>query len=465
MKRFWLPCGRFWMPRSADTRRPAGPSVQDGGITRRSVLRGLGRTGAVAVALPWLEWMAGADGAWACGGLPKRFGLFFWGNGNLPEYWNPTGEGTEWELSEQLMPLADLKDKITVVSGMTVKVPNEEPHESGMAGILTGQALHIEGDDWSVQGPTIDQVIAQEIGGDTLYRSLQTTASDCNGRSYTGPDSRNPAEADPFALYERRFGENFRAPGEEGSVDPRLGLRRSVLDAVMEDISSLDARQGTSDRARLDHHLTGVRELETRLARLEEDPPNLEACSRAPEPTASFDDIEGHVQMAERNLVMAELTAMALACDQTRVFGHYISDPVGGILLPGASGGHHSLTHDEPDPQPECNEINTQIIACLADFLAARDAIPEGEGTVLDSCVIMATTDVSRGRTHSLDDFPIVLAGGGCGALKTGLHYRSTGQENASKVLLSVIRAMDILLADFGTENAFAEDGLSAIEA
>ncbi len=324
--------------------------------------------------------------------------------------------------------------------------------------------LHIDGEDWAVQGPTIDQVIAQEIGSETLFRSLQTTASDCNGRSYTGPDSRNPAETDPFALYERLFGENFREPGEEGIVDPMLGLRRSVLDAVMEDISSLNNRLGASDRARLDQHLTGIRELETRLARLEDDPPNLESCSRAAEPTSSFEDIEGRVQMAERNRVMAELTAMALACDQTRVFGHYISDPVGGILIPGASGGHHSLTHDEPDPQPECNDINTQIIACLADFLAALDAIPEADGTLLDSCVVLATTDVSKGRTHSLDDFPIVLAGSGCGALKTGIHYRSTGQENASKVLLSIIRAMDILAADFGTEDAWTEDGLTAIE-
>ena len=382
------------MPRLSRSQCPAEPPVRNTGLTRRGLLRGMGRTGAVAVALPWLEWMADTGDAWACEGLPKRFGLFFWGNGNIPEYWNPTGEGTEWELSEQLMPQASLKQKITVVGGMSVKVPNEEPHESGMAGILTGMPLHIDGEDWAVQGPTIDQVIAQEIGSETLFRSLQTTASDCNGRSYTGPDSRNPAETDPFALYERLFGENFREPGEEGIVDPMLGLRRSVLDAVMEDISSLNNRLGASDRARLDQHLTGIRELETRLARLEDDPPNLESCSRAAEPTSSFEDIEGRVQMAERNRVMAELTAMALACDQTRVFGHYISDPVGGILIPGASGGHHSLTHDEPDPQPECNDINTQIIACLADFLAALDAIPEADGTLLDSCVVMATTDV-----------------------------------------------------------------------
>ena len=222
-------------------------------LSRRALLRGMGRTGVVGIALPWLEIMAGSGNARACGGLPKRFGLWFWGNGNLPEYWNPTttGEGDEWSLSEQLAPLADHKAKISVISGMTVRVPNDEPHDSGMAGILTGSALLMNGEDYTVQAPTIDQVIANEIGGDTLYRSLQTAASDCTGRSFNGPDSKNPPETDPFALYERLFGDTFREPGEEGIVDPRLGLRRSVLDSVMTDIAALEGKLGSADRTRL----------------------------------------------------------------------------------------------------------------------------------------------------------------------------------------------------------------------
>jgi hypothetical protein len=435
-------------------------------LSRRALLRGMGRTGVVAVALPWLEIMAGSGTAQACGGLPKRFGLWFWGNGNLPEYWNPAaaGEGDDWALSEQLMPLAEHKAKLSVIGGMTAKVPNDEPHDSGMAGILTGSALSINGDDYTVQAPTIDQVIANEIGGETLYRSLQTAASDCNGRSFNGPDSRNPPETSPFSLYERLFGDTFREPGEEGLVDPKLGLRRSVLDAVMTDIAALEGKIGSADRTRLDQHLSGIRELELRLARLEEDPPNLAACNRAAEPIGPFENVEGRTLIRERNLAMAELTAMALACDQTRVFAHFISDPVKGILFSGASASHHDLTHNEPEPQPECHEINLQIMECLADFLGALDAVPEGDGTLLDHCVLMATSDVSKGRTHSLDDMPILVAGGGCGALKTNLHYRSAGQESASMVLLSIIRAMDILKADFGTEDAWTDQGLSALE-
>ena len=429
--------------------------------------RGMGRTGVVGIALPWLEIMAGSGNARACGGLPKRFGLWCWGNGNLPEYWNPTttGEGDEWSLSEQLAPLADHKAQISVISGMTVRVPHDEPHASGMAGLLTGSALLMNGEDYTVQAPTIDQVIANEIGGDTLYRSLQTAASDCTGRSFNGPDSKNPPETDPFALYERLFGDTFREPGEEGIVDPRLGLRRSVLDSVMTDIAALEGKLGSADRTRLDQHLAGIRELEIRLARLEEDPPNLAACARPIEPAGPFENVEGRTLVRERNLAMAELTAMALACDQTRVFAHFLSDPVKDILFPGVSASHHDLTHNEAEPQPECHDINLQLMECLADFLSALDSVPEGDGTLLDHCVLMAVSEVSKGRTHSLDDLPILVAGGGCGTLKTDLHYRSAGQENASMVLLSLIRAMGILRADFGTEDAWTDQGLSALEA
>jgi len=427
----------------------------------------MAKTGAVFVALPWLEALSGRGQAWACEGLPKRFGLFFWGNGVLPEKFQPIGEGSgeDWQLSEQLTPLAAIKHKITVVGGMSVKVPNEEPHDSGVAGLLTGSALHIQGDDHTVTAPTIDQVIAAEIGDQTLYRSIQTSATDGKGRSYNGPDSRNPPEHDPYALYERLFGDTFRAPGEEGIVDPKLGLRRSVLDSVMTDIGVIQGQLGSEDQARLERHLDGIRELETRLARLEEDPPNLESCSRPDLPTGLYEAVEGRVPIPERNQAIAELTAMALACDQTRVFAHFISDPVGNALFPGASAGHHNLTHNEPEPQPEVNAIVIQCMEALAVFLGALDAIPEGEGTLLDNCVVMAASDVSKGRTHSIDDIPLIFAGGGCGALKTNFHYRSTGQENASKAVLSAIRAMDILKPDFGTEGAWTDEGLSAIEA
>jgi hypothetical protein len=422
---------------------------------------------AVFVGLPLLEAMLNGNGtALACGGaIPRRFGLFFWGNGNRPDRWVPSTDGESWELSEELAPLANVKEKVTVVSGLSVKVPNVLPHTSGAAGLLTGIAPVSEGGNETFAGPTIDQVIAAEVGGDSLYPSLQTAATDASGQSYNGPNSKNPPETDPYALYERLFGASFREPGEEALVDPTLGLRRSVLDSVADDIVTLQARLGAADKARLDQHLTGVRDLETRLARLEEDPPSLEACGRpATEPLASYPDEEGRPQISARSRAMIDMLAMAFACDQTRVFGHYLCDPVSNILFPGASAGHHNLTHDEGGDQPEVHAITTQIVAELAYLLEAFDAVVEADGTLLDNCCILGCSEVSLGQTHSLDDVPIVLGGGLCGTLRTGIHYRSYTGDNASSLMLSIMRGMDILATSFGSDDAYTTSGLSEIE-
>jgi hypothetical protein len=405
--------------------------------------------------------------ALACGGaIPRRFGLFFWGNGNRPDQWTPQAEGPDWELTPELAPLAEVKSKIAIVSGLSVKVPNTVPHTSGAAGLLSGYAVVSSGGDDTFAAPTVDQLIAAEIGGDTLFPSLQTAATDSSGNSWNGPNSRNPPETDPYTLYQRLFGDTFREPGEEGVIDPTLGLRRSVLDSVMTDIGALQGQLGAADRARLDQHLTGVRELEQRLAKLEEDPPSLESCARPSTlPEASYPDVDGRPQISARSRIICDMMAMALACDQTRVFGHYLTDPVSNHLFPDATAGHHNLTHDEGGDQPEVHAITVQIVEELAYLVKVLDAVPEGDGTLLDNCAVLGCSEVSLGQTHQIDEMPIVLAGTACGSLRTGTHIRSYTADSASKLMLTLVRAMDILAPSFGADDAYAEDGLSEIEA
>lgn len=442
-----------------------GVRQQHGGFSRRTVLKGLLRGSAVAVALPWLEIFAGRKARACDDGFPLRFGLYFWGNGNVPEYWVPGTEGYDWELSELLSPLADVKPWVSVISGMSVKLPNTEPHTSGAAGLLTGMSLDTVNGEYTFAGPTIDQIIADQIGGETIFPSIQTGGTDCTGQSWNGPSSRNYPETNPYTLYERLFGATFRAPGEEGIVDPSLGLRQSILDSVMDDILALQTRVGAADKARLEQHLDGIRELETRLARLQEDPPSLAACVQPIALTADFADQDGRPQISARSRAMCDMIAMSFACDQTRVIGHYLTDPVADVLFPEATAGHHSLTHDEADPQTQVRMITTDCITELAYLLSALSNIPEGDATLLDHCVIMAASEVSQGRTHSLDDMPLLLCGGGCGAFKTNYHYRSYTQENVSTAMLSVIRGMGIPAASFGADDGLVTDGLSDIEA
>lgn len=459
---WWAPVPRWNLGRR---RLHAAGSPLHHGLSRRTVLRGMLQGSVVTVGLPpLLAFSRDARASTCANGFPKRFGLFFWGNGNRPEYWNPEGEGTDWELSEELASLAPVKDKISVVSGMSVIADNISPHWSGAVGLLTGRPLVGLDSDWDVAEPTIDQRIAAELGGATIYRSLEVGVGTERSMSWAGPSANYPADEDPYHFYERVFGASFREPGEDGEPDPSLGYRRSVLDAVMDDIRSLQNRVGTEDKDRLERHFEGIRDLELRLARLEEDPPSLESCSRPDTPDESYPDIDGRPQLSAKSRALADLIAMSLACDQTRVFGFTFGYPVKNTLFPGASDGHHTLTHNEAVPQPEVHAITTSIIEEYSYLLQVLDSIPEGEGTLLDNCCVVGTSDVSEGRTHSLDDMPLVIAGGACGALKTGVHYRSYSQENINKASLSILRAMGMTIEGLGVDESYVTDGLSAIE-
>jgi hypothetical protein len=435
-------------------------------LDRRTVLRGVLGAAAVSIGLPPLEaFMNDSGSAYAqASGFPKRFGFWFFGNGCHADKWVPAGEGPDWEPSVELAPLAALKERITVVSGLKVYTPNSVPHGSGPAGILTGRRLGVVGgnfSDSSFASATLDQLIANEIGGDTLYRSLEVSVERIDqSLSYTGPGQMLPPENDPHALFQRLFGAGFTEPGDTPIVDPKLGLRRSVLDAIGEDAVALKKRLGQADRARVDQHFENIRALEKKLARLEEDPPNLAACHRPAEPLVEYPDEGGVPQMSARSRAMSDLMAMALACDQTRVFSVMFSRPVSDVLYPGAPAGHHQLTHDELGEQPEVQGIIQQIVEELAYFIGALDAVEEGDGTLLDHSIVLGMSDCSYGKSHAIDDYPLLLAGSGGGVLKTGIHYHSPAAENASKLGFSLMRAMDVTVSEFGADEGLVTEGL-----
>lgn len=436
-------------------------------LQRRTLLKGMLGGAAVTVGLPPLEAFFDTHGkAYADGTVPKRFGLFYWGNGMHPQRWTPATTGPGWAPPEQLMPLDALKSEITVVTGMAVLTGNVIPHGSGPAGLLGGAPIVPRGgQDYTFAGPSVDQVIAAEIGGETRFRSLEIGVRPEAGLSHNGPDSLNPPEASPHALFTRVFGGGFQAPGAEPRTDPKLRLRRSVLDAVMADTARLRPRLGAADQRRLDQHLDGLRELEKRIARLEERPVTLAACAIPGEPLREYPPVDGRAPLSAISRAMADVMAMALACDQTRVFSNFFSYPVNNVLYPEAAAGHHQLTHDEPGDQPGVNAIVKQIMTELAYFLGKLHEVPEGDGTLLDNCAVLCTSDVSFPRTHSLEDYPILIAGTAAGALVKGTHYRSTTGENASKVILTLLRAMGLRRADWGIDAGRVDQGLGAIEA
>ncbi len=435
-------------------------------LSRRTMLRGLFGGALVTIGLPTLEIFLNDSGSALAGGdsFPKRFGIFFWGNGNLPEKWVPAGTGPDWELTEQLTPLAAVKQHVTVVSGMKVATGNGVPHESGPVGMLSG-APFPQGDTSTFALPSIDQVIAAQIGKDTRFRSLECGVQPgARSYSYNGPHSNNPPETSPAAFFNRVFGAGFTMPGTNATPDPRLALRQSVLDTVKSDASRLQDRLGAADKARLEQHLDGVRELEKQIQKMQENPPSLAACALPGAPEADYPDIDGRPQMSVRSRVMADIVAMALACDQTRVFSDWFCSPVNNLLYPGATSGHHQLTHDEPDPQPQVNSIVIYTMTELAYLISALANVKEGDGTLLDHMALLATADVSYGRAHSIEEYPILIAGNANGTLKEGIHYRSPASENTSKVLLTLARAMGLTLDAYGEGPGMVTSSLTAVE-
>ena len=447
-------------------------------LSRRTVLRGVLGAAGVAIGLPVLEMMLNSNGTALAQGqpLPKRLGVFFWGNGVKLDRWNPTTTGAGWQLSPALEPLGALQPYVSVVSGMNIMTGNERGHHAGTVGILSGAPMIPQphpnsGYVSTFSAPSIDQVAAAAIGS-TKYKSLELGISRrvVKGEgttlmtlSHNGPDSVNPPEYDPAAFFNRIFGADF-TPSAPGAVDVSRELKQSVLDAVKSDIASLKSKVGATDARRLDQHFENIRLIENQLKTIT---PVAGAMCKLPVNPGSFPDQNGAEQLEAKMTATSALIAMALACDLTRVFSVMYTGSVGSTVFKdaGATSGHHGLTHDEPGDQPIVHATTVYMVKHFAILLNALKAIPEGAGNLLDSSAIIASSDTADGKAHSIKDYPILVAGKAGGALKyPGVHYRSAG-ENTSKVLLTVLRAVGMQLTEFGVKGGLVNSGCTAIEA
>jgi hypothetical protein len=429
-------------------------------ISRRTVLKSLLGGAVATVPLPWLEAMREAKAGPKAS--PDRFGLWFWGNGVRPEHWTPGSEGEGWAPSEELAPLSALTDQVSVLSGFEIKTATH-PHHSGMAGVLTGQHYHQLGTvrDTIVStfaGQSVDQIAADHFAGQTPFRSLELGVTWFRGTdegstfqhlSHNGPNNVNPSEYDAVRAYERLFA----LP-----TDAQRDLARaSVLDTLQWKGSRLQTRLGHTDSIRMEQYLDSVRALEKRIGS------DVSACT-ATVPDSSYPDVAGQEQIEEKNLAMSQLLAMSLSCDLTRSFSIQFSTCGSGAVFwqVGATNSLHSTCHEEPLPQPTVHAATTFTMERLADFLGVLRDTPDGEGSLLDSCSILCTSELSDGWTHANTEFPLLIAGGGNGRLRPGTHYRSVGR-NTSDAGLTALRGAGVDLASFGTEAGYSDSPVTEI--
>jgi len=425
-------------------------------ISRRSVLRGIVRGAVVGVALPYLDCFLGTSGqALAATGqrIPTRFGTWIWGCGFVPEKWIPTSTGKTYEMPEDLKPLEPYRDRLAILSGFDVKldgVPNK-PHITGCLGLRTGVPVPNE----IVKAPTLDVLIGDAIGNGTRFRSIEISTSGIErSYSYRGAGSPNPSEVSPLRLYQRLFVEGFQDPNAaEFAPDPRTMARQSVLSAVQEDRRRLMREVGADDRRRLDEYFSSVRQLEQQLALQLEPPARVENFTMPKAPTNFVLDAEMDNVMVTHRL-MAGLLAKALQCNQTRVFNVLFSDTTSNLRRAGSTTTHHTLTHEEPVDaklgyQKEVGWFATRSMIAWREFLDEIAGIPEGDGTLLDHCLILAHSDCSIAKAHAVEGIPVMIAGNAGGRVRTGFHLAGKA-DPVTRVGLTVQQAMGLQVDRWG---------------
>lgn len=432
-------------------------------FNRRSLMRGLLGGAGVCVGLPALDAFLNANGdAWAEGAkLPTRFGTYFWGLGltDTPTggtRWVPTKTGLGYEITPELESLKALKDKVSVFSGFRV-VGDGRPnlvHWTGHASILTGIA---PAGSTKFDGPTFDTKVADAIGGATRFKVLDVDASvsrkPVSYSTRTG-NAFATAETTPLSLYERIFGEGFQDPNSDNwKPDPNIMLRQSVLSAITDQRQSLMANVGKADQIKLDQYFTSLREMENQLAIGLRKPEKCEACVVPPPPkephrSASVDVVNGNTK------AMAKLLAMAMACNQTKVFNFVHTAGSSETYIAGDSKIYHQITHDEPTDaklgyQPMTSKIAGMVMAAFGDFLTEMDAIKEGDGTLLDHSLIMGFSDTGYAKIHAIENIPMFLAGGANGKHKAGQHIAMKG-ESVTRVSLTAQQLAGAPVGEFG---------------
>lgn len=438
-------------------------------LSRRKLLGGLG---ALTVALSSPIWRAATVfGQDAKAKAAKRFIGIFSANGTVAPSFFQSGAGSEIPLSTMtpiLAPLETYKDKLLVLKGLhmystienelgqvdgaegALDVPNKPggPHMKGPGAMLTGGSL-LPGSFTGSGGPagwadrqSVDQYIAERIGASGVqFKSLEFGVR-IEGQeplrviSYRGPNQPNTAVDDPFQMYARIFQDANLSQEELKRV---LAERQSVLDFLKDDITRLQGRVSREDKAKLEAHLGGIRNLEQRLQN------SSNGCQPLTLP-ASF-DTRAMEKFPDVGRLQTDLMLLSHTCGMTRVSTFMWANADSWQYYPwlGINEEHHELSHageDDATAREKLVKINAWHSEQLAYIMQRLDAVPEPDGTsMLESSLILWGNELGAGNTHTYKNIPWVLAGGAGGYLKMGRQVNYADKPH-NDLLVSVCNAM-----------------------
>ena len=413
-----------------------------------------------AIALPWLESM-GSLTAWAAGTpgkrtAPNRLAFLYVPNGKDMPNWTPSSEGKLGDLPEILQPLASLKNDLLVVSGLTAD--KARPHGDGggdharaMGAYLTGaQPRKTDGTDIRA-GTSADQLAAARIGEQTRLPSLEigceasAMAGNCDSgyscvysstMSWKSPTQPLPKEVNPRMVFDRLFGNAGDAERQH-----RYASRKSVLDFIRDDTRALATKISASDKQKLGEYFTSIREIEQRMDRVAQMP-----AIQPPAGVKAPDGVPGNYE--EHIRLMCDMMVLAFQSDITRVATFVLANEGSNKNYPtlGVREGHHELSHHGKDAEKirKIREINKFHVSQLAYLLGKLKSIREGDGTLLDHCMIAYGSGNSDGDRHNHDDLPLLLAGRGGGTIQTGRHLRVPKETPIANLWQSLLERMDV---------------------
>jgi hypothetical protein len=426
-------------------------------LSRRTVLRGAG----AALALPLLESMIPAGVLRAApAALPRpRLACIYIPHGAVMSKWTPATEGTGWDFPEILKPLEPLRERVNVISGLTLPLAYGQDASAG-ANHTRSSAVFLSGASPGVGseaelGITVDQVAAKHISQDAPLPSLELSIEDgslscgtglsCayrNTIAWQGPKSPLPMENNPQVVFERLFGDG----SNEAERAARRAEARSLLDSVGAELSSLQRSLPASDRNRLDRYLTDVREVERRIALATQQVPA--GLKLPPAPSGIPDDFETHIKL------MFDLQVLAWQADITRVATLMFAKEVSNAVYPasGIRDPFHNLSHHSNIPEniAKLAQLQQYHVHTLGLLLQKLHDTPDGEGSLLDHSMVLYGSGMSNSNQHDHKPLPILLAGGARGKLAGGRHIQAAPQTPLSNLLLAMLHKLDIPADSFG---------------
>ncbi|MEO8256304.1 MAG: DUF1552 domain-containing protein [Acidobacteriota bacterium] len=425
-------------------------------LPRRTFLRGIG----VTLALPLLESMVPAltaVGKTAAAPDPtRRFGAIFVPLGERPGFWTPKTVGENFEFNTIMKPVEKFRDHMTVVSELCDPL---DGHATTVAAWLSGTIPKRTIAEDVHNGITVDQVIAKQIGQDTVFPSIELATEDFTGYiggcdtayacaymntlSWASPTQPLPMEINPRVTFERMFG---RA-GTAGQRLARMQNDKSILDSVQQDVKDLQGGLGPKDRARLTDYLENVREIEKRIQRAEK-----QATSEITVPDAPIGVPES---FEEHTGLQFDLLALAFEANITKVFTFMLSRDASQRVYPnlGFAEPHHSMSHHGNNPEKLANlvKLNTYHMSLYAKFLDKLAATPDGDGSILDHSLIVYGSGMSESDTHSRLNIPVAIAGGGAGTLKGNRHIQAPKETPIANLMLDIANKFGCEMDKFGT--------------